>query len=419
MTISRRRLSGHAVACALLVAGAAAISVSAQSNYYPPTPSQGPPPNLSDNSQQFAIDTFITRHCCDEETGLRDGLYDEIERAIAENNAAYGIASSGAVITATKRRYLPSLQSTPYHNRPNQNIVDIAYHITYDITDIYAHGISYPFSRKAGQSIHVQISCEGWYPWYQGRGELMLTSIVAAPVLDTDHSVIEDTLGGILWQNVIPQYVDREISAKLGRFRKGTSRRSLGFACNTLGTKGFLDAPQFDHVLWDLVQPRFPALGGLRPQLAVRVTQIRRLPVRDLSNNQVYYPIETPRLELYAGYRPLVIDLPPMQEGQIFVPGPNAVVSSPIPPTNAQFAGRFVIIANMQLPAQYMFDDTGFISFDKTTDFGVGTRILNTPKLWWYRLPPSRHPVFVRSNGYELTLQITGPPTTVYSSSFR
>ena len=413
MTINRRRTSRLAVACAVLIVGAAAMDVSAQSNYYPPTPAQGPPPNLSDSSQQFSIDTFVTRHCCDETTGAPDGLYDQIEQAIAENNAAYGVASSGAIITATKIRYSPSMYSTQYTNRPNQNIVHISYYITYAITDIYSHGISYPFSRTAGQSIDIQISCEGWYPWYQGQGELTLTSIVSAPVLDTDHSVLEDTLGGILWQNVIPQYVDREITAKLTRFGKGTRRRPLGFSCNTLGTKAFLDSPRFDHVLWDFLQPRFPALGGLQPQLAVRVTQVRRLPVRDLSNNPVYYALETPRLELYAGYNHLVIDLPQMQEGQVYVPNANAVVSSPIPPTNAQYAGRLVIIANMMQLAQNI-EDSAFVAFDRATDFGAGTRILNTPKLWWYRSMFSRKPIFVRSNGYELTLQISGPPTSVY-----
>src|SRR5215475_11179997 len=81
---------------------AAAQSAGAQSNYYPATPPQGPPPNLSDGSQQFAIDTFITRHCCDTTTGVTDGVYDQIEHAIAENNAAYGTGSTGAVVTATK-----------------------------------------------------------------------------------------------------------------------------------------------------------------------------------------------------------------------------------------------------------------------------------------------------------------------------
>ena len=133
MTISRQRISRIAVACALLIAGAA-MDASAQSNYYPPTPAQGPPPNLSASSQQFTTDSFITRHCCDETTGAHDGLYDQIEQAIAENNAAYGVGTSGAVITATKKRYAPWMYSTQYTNRPNQNIVQISYEVTLQIS---------------------------------------------------------------------------------------------------------------------------------------------------------------------------------------------------------------------------------------------------------------------------------------------
>ena len=99
MTILSARTFGIAVTSVWL-ALAATSSASAQSYYYPPTPSQGPPPNQSDSSQAFTIDTFITRHCCDETTGAKDGLYDQIEQAIAENNAAYGVASTGAVVTA-------------------------------------------------------------------------------------------------------------------------------------------------------------------------------------------------------------------------------------------------------------------------------------------------------------------------------
>ena len=413
MTTATRRTFGIAITSVCL-ALAAATSASAQSYYYAPTPPQGPPPNLSDSSQQFSIDSFITRHCCDAETGAKDGLYDQIEQAIAENNAAYGVASTGAVVTATKTRYSPWMYSTQYTNRPNQHVVQISYYITYEITDIYWNGISYPFSRTAGQSIDIQISCEGWYPWYSGQGQLTLTSTVAAPVLDTDHSIIEDTLGGILWQNVIPQYVDSNITAKLTKFGKGTRRRSLGQACNTLGTKAIYDSPQLDHVLWDLVQPQFPVFGGaFQPQLSVRVAQVRRLTARDTSGGTLYYPVETPRLELHVGFaNRIVIDLPQMTEGQVYVPGATAVASMPVPPTNAQFAGKLVLVANMQ--HGYSIEDSAFIAYDKAANFGAGTRVLNTPKLWWYRSPFYRKPILMRSNGYEVTLHIAGPATQAY-----
>ena len=412
MTILSARTFGIAVTSVWL-AVAATSSASAQSYYYPPTPSQGPPPNQSDSSHAFTIDTFITRHCCDETTGAKDGLYDQIEQAIAENNAAYGVASTGAVVTATKTRYSPTMWATQYTNRPNQNIVRISYYIDYEITDIYWHGVPYPFSRTAGQSIDIDISCEGWYPWYQGKGKLTLTSHVAAPVLDTDHSIIEDTIGGILWRNVLPQYVDSQITAKLTGFGKGTHSRGLGFDCNTLGRQSFPDSPQLDQVLWDLLQPGFLA-STLRPQLSVRVLQVRRLTARDLYYNPLYYAVETPRLEVWVGYNNrITIDLPEMVEGQIYVPDASAVVSMPVPPSNAQIQGRVVIIANTQIGDS--IEDTAVLTFDKAASWGVGTPIVNTQKLWWYRSRFSLKPILMRSDGYEVTLQVSGGPTNTYN----
>jgi hypothetical protein len=412
MTIRFTRTFGIAITSAWL-AVAAVSSASAQSYYYPPTPPQGPPPNQSDSSQAFTIDTFITRHCCDEATGAKDGLYDQIEQAIAENNAAYGVASTGAVVTATKTRYAPTMWATQYTNRPNQNIVRISYYIDYEITSIYWQGVPYPFSRTAGQSIDIDISCEGWYPWYQGKGELTLTSRVAAPVLDTDHSIIEDTIGGILWQNVLPQYVDSQITAKLKGFGKGTHSRGLGIECNTLGRKSFADSPQLDQVLWDLLQPGF-IVSTLRPQLSVRVLQVQRLAARDLFDNPLYYAVETPRLEVWVGYNNrITIDLPEMVEGQIFVPDASAVASMPVPPSNDQIQGRVVLIANMQ--HGYSIEDTALLTFDKAASWGVGTPIVNTPKLWWYRSRFSRKPILMRSDGYEVTLQVSGGPIKNYN----
>jgi hypothetical protein len=207
-------------------------------------------------------------------TNLPDGIYDQVDRAVAENNAAYGGDTSGAVVTATKTRYSPWMYSTQFTDRPNQNIVLVSYHIEYDISDIYWHGIPYPFSRTAGQSVDIEISCEGIY---------------------------------------------------------------------------------------------------------------------------------------------LVVNLPQMTEGQVYVPDAKAVLSSPVPPVNAQYSGKLVIIANMWQVPQNM-EDSAFLAFDKASNWGAGTPIINTPKTWSYtNTRISRKPIYVRSNGYEVTLQIIGPPGSIYN----
>jgi hypothetical protein len=411
MTICPR----HALRLAIIIAvattiTAAADTAAAQSNYYAPTPAQGPPPHLSVNSPGLPIDLLITHHCCTP-TGAQDGVYDQIDQAVTSNNESYGTALSGAIVTATKTRYPPWMYQTQYTDRPNQSVVLISYLIKYDITAMYSYGLFYPFSRNAGQSIDIQISCEGWYPWYQGKGELTLTSIVSAVTLDSDHSVLEDTFGGTAWRNVIPSYIDGQITSKLSRFPRGTHRMSLGLPCNTLGTTTIAGNPALDQVRWDYVPPKTAVSAA--QQSTIAVTQVRRLPVHDVSNNPVYYPVESPRLELYAGYRHLVVSLPPMQEGQVYVPDSSAVVSSPLPPATTQYSGPFVVIVNMwQVPQN--IEDSTFLVFDKTTNFGAGTRTVDTPKIWWYLDPTvSRKPIIVYSNGYEVTLQVSGPPTLV------
>src|SRR5262249_37031914 len=154
--------------------------------------------------------------------------------------------------------------------------------------------------------------------------------------------------------------------------------------------------------LWDLVKPRFNAWTAF-DTVSVRVAQVKRLPVHDLDNNVVYYPTENPRLDLYVGYNSISVNLPAMVEGQVFVPTANNVVSIPTPPTTAQFTGKLVIIADMWQVPQNM-EDSSFAVFDKASNWGAGTRVMNTPKIWWYRSPLYRKPIIVRSPGYEVTL---------------
>jgi hypothetical protein len=292
------------------------------------------------------------------------------------------------------------MYATRYTDRPNQNVALISYYVSYDISNIYGGGVSYPFSRTAGQSIDIQISCEGWYPWYKGNGTLTLTSIVSSVTLDTDHSIAEDTFGGILWNNVIPQYVDSQIASRLGRFPSGTRTAPLGIQCNTLGAAAFPDDPGEDEVLWDYITPRPSIWPTVNPQISVRVTQVRRL------NNSAYYPVETPVVELYVGYQLLVLNLPPMVENQTFFPDATAVVSSPVPPTTTVYSAPLVLIANTRILS---IEDSTFDVFDATSNFGAGPRTVVTPKITSQFSPIYRKPIIVRSNGYEITLQITGP----------
>jgi hypothetical protein len=405
------------------------ITASAQyiyDNYYPPTPPQGPPAP-SAGFQSLGIDLVITPE-----------VHKRIDQAISDNNLCYlpaksGAAScfrpegvddndrciwgctkngvfvprptSGAIISATKKRYAPWLAQTLYADRPNENQVKVGYFIVYKLTGIWgcSGGVcfDFPFSRTVSQSIDVYVACKGWQ---NGTGDLGGTTIVSQAYMEPDHSLLEDTLFGILWNNVIPSYVDSRIRASLSSFGGGTGNfKSFGFSCNRLGVSAFLDMPKFDSVNFQRV-PVFTS-PLFTPGITVRVTQIRRLQLHAISGAIVRYPSETNQFELWVGYSSIVLTLPPMVENQTYFPTATAAVTVPVP------ASQLILIATMW-DLEHYTRDPSFAVFTKNNNWGGGTQRLNTPKIWSEFSPLLHKPILMRGNGYEVTLQITPPPTT-------
>jgi hypothetical protein len=175
----------------------------------------------------------------------------------------------------------------------------------------------------------------------------------------------------------------------------------LNMSCNTLGAAPVADTPQFDEILWDYVTPSPSIPPAVNPQISIRVTEVQRL------NTSAYYPVETPILELYAGYQRLVLDLPPMAPNQSFFPDATAVVWSPVPPTTTAYSAPLVLIANTRILDN--IEDSTFDVFDATSNFGAGTQTAVTTKITSQFSPFYRKPIIVRSNGYQITLQIIGP----------
>jgi len=396
-------------------------------NYYPPTPPQGPP--LASTAAQFiGIETFITPE-----------VYGRIDQAISDNNRCYNAVKSGAascfrdqgvddndkciwgctkngvfiprptsaaIITASKQRYSPWLAQTLYPDRPNEKQALITYSVVYNLSDIWGcSGVcfDYPFSRTVSQTIDLYIACQGWQT---GTGALAVNTVVSPAYMDPNHSLAEDVLFGILWNNVIPAIVDSKIRAALSSFGSGTHSAQLGSSpmlCNRLGV--FSDAnPRLEAVTFEYFPPlRLPPFA--LQQITVRVTQIRRLTLHDLYGAVVRYPTEVPQLELYVGYSKIVLTPPPMIEGQTYLPPSTAFVSVPVP------SNQLVIIATMWDLSHYT-RDPGYVVFDKNSNWGAGTRLLNTPKIWSEWNSIIRKPIIRRGSGYEVTLEITPPPTT-------
>ncbi|HJT86593.1 MAG TPA: hypothetical protein VJ732_02030 [Bryobacteraceae bacterium] len=327
--------------------------------------------------------------------------------AILQNNINQGVAAANASLAANKNyhatiswssdTWFPYMLQTQYKDRPNEFYVNKPFILTFDVSNISAKvagvWVSYPFDRTISQSINVQIFCEGWQ---NGKGVLTYKAVFDPPYLDPDHSVLEDFLG----LDFVPNYVDSKIQGALGSFPAGTQNTSTGQACYSLG----VPTPAADAYEVDL-QPTHRVVVATLPfsEMTVRILQVTRLTLHN-RYGVVYEQVETPHLDFWAGWSRLHLDLPPMVEGQAYVPTTNAVLQTPVPPDS----GQLVLIADMTYDGVSQEDST-FAVFGKSGNFGNGTQSIPTPKTWSEPPVNGGKPIFVTGNGYQLVVQIVSP----------
>lgn len=133
--------------------------------------------------------------------------------------------------------------------------------------------------------------------------------------------------------------------------------------------------------------------------MSVRVVNVTRM-----ANGNEYEALEKPHLNLWAFYSNLQLDLPPMVEGQTFIPTTNAVVETHVPSASSEL----IVIASMTYDGLPQ-DDSTWAIFGQSANFGAGTQTLVTPKKWYELIQGSTRPVWLTANGYQVTLQITLP----------
>src|SRR5262249_50736227 len=157
-----------------------------------------------------------------------------------------------------------------------ENIAQNTFFVVYALSQIWgcssAGCFDYPFSRTVSQSIDVYISCQGWQT---GTGNLVATTVVSQAYMDADHSLLDDTLFGIPWNNLIPSYVDSKIRSSLAKFGSPTAPKVLSktnpdgtvdpMECNRLGVVAFTDglSAKYEAINYDYVVPRFTVAPGL------------------------------------------------------------------------------------------------------------------------------------------------------------
>jgi hypothetical protein len=352
-------------------------------------PAQGPPA-ASQNAQSVAID------------GLTGVLTVKIDSKVAAKNASLATdPSHRAVISASIQAHTPFMTASTYPNKPNQFLAEVQYTVTYRVSNIQVNvlgeWVPYPFDRFITQEIDLDTTCEGWYTQ---NGALTYTAVPYPANVEGDHSFLEDALGALLLE-VIPNYVDSVISQSLGDFSSAASSFSAGAACRSLGVSTKAQGFPYDAINYD--QPHFPIIP--LPQIQVSVAQVRRMQVRSYNGTPVYNPVEAPRLDFYAGFSYLHIQLPPMVEGQTVNLTQGNTVETPLPPVT----GSLVVIANLSSGNDNLDADYAFRTFGSPT-FGNGPEIMYIPKHWIQPSPgPDPKMVTVSAPGYEITLQVTTP----------
>ncbi|HLK49613.1 MAG TPA: hypothetical protein VKT49_15830 [Bryobacteraceae bacterium] len=271
----------------------------------------------------------------------------------------------------------PSMFQTQNQDRPNEFFVKMPYILSYTASVPLVGGLTIT------QALDVDVYCEGWQT---GKGALTIRQVLYPPYFDQNqYSIAAEILQ-------IPGLVNPYVEAALAQLPSGTNTSTTSQACYSLGVSG-------DAYLVDLSPThRVTAVSSLLPEIGVRVLQVTR------SSSSAYEPLETPHLDVWAGYSEMHLDLPPMVPGQSFVPTTNAVVQTPVPPSG----GQLVLIADITYTGMTQEDST-FAVFGASSNFGNGTQTLTTQKSWFMPAQNGNKPYKVYVNGYDVTLQVTAP----------
>ena len=201
------------------------------------------------------------------------------------------------------------------------------------------------------------------------------------------------------------------VESLLSSVSSGASSIPAVQVCRTLGVAQATEQGQTGYYIF--YDP--PATTAFHPPTGQIGLSVRVLKVTRLANGGHYEAQETPLLTLWAFYSALQLQLPTMIEGQTYAPATSTVVETPVPSAN----GELVLIASMtysDLPGE----DNVFAVFGHSSNFGSGTQNLVTPKKYPAPNPDpaaSNKPIIATANGYQVTLQIVGPPTTLHPSN--
>lgn len=364
-------------------------------------PAQGPPPP-GDPYQSIGVGII---------TSLLKGA---IQQTVDSTNARIERQSESTGVKArlsfTYKIFKPGMSVTTFQDRPNQNIVRIAYSVDFDVTNIRYHGIPY-FSRKINQSIEVNVACKNWFT---DNGVINIATKVDKPFLD-NASFAEQALNFFIG-NTLLNLVDSKMRQTLPDAFK-TSTNWPNSTCNCLSVdSGSAPHYEFGEVKFALKKGFKPPIGTAFDQATVTLKSIKRLAARDNTGNALYTPMEDIQILFYANQTLRVANLTQMKEGEERPLNVQSIIF-PRPAPN----GLIVLIGNVEQQNSNNITDSRFAAFNKTVNYGHGVQKLIVQKSYWLkpqRLPNGQmtKPLEVKVNAYEFTVQINAPVPVVINS---
>ncbi len=346
------------------------------------TPPPEGPPQAAPSAPHSVLTAFYT-----------DVVTFVIQQAVNKANAKLSLAN----VSFSADMSSPYMLATTYRDGPNELVANIPYNLTYNVNILSGVGPTLTIT----QSSNIHVSCEGW----QTGSGLITSKIVFDPAYFDPEQ----------YNNLVTSQLQSQIQAAVNSLPLGPA--SLPFPltpqhCRSLGAYTLAQSGFEDSIYWD---DPLPFHINLTPGIAVRVLQVRRLPL-DYGATPEYEPTESPYLALWANYSFTSLNLPPMMEGDVFVPATSVGFTTPVPAN-----GQLVLIGSMnyksiQLPIGQ--SDSVYAVFDSSTNFGAGAQTLDMPKTYTYQVPNLffHKPIIVSTTGagYEVTLQISPPAFTFH-----
>jgi len=348
--------------------------------------------------------------------GNNVGVRGQVDSAIAATNANMAQQTSirAKINVESFTAYGPNMSATTFTDRPNQRFVAIPYMVGYKVYDVQKNvggqWVSTSVTRKISHSITMQMFCD---KWETGKGSLKLVTKIDRPYMDPNQGGTLEQVINFFLNGHLTDFIDGQVRQQLKAIPLANGTLTLPLNCNTLGRyQGDTATPTDDLIVYSdhqLPGKLTAAIGtAALNQTTVKLVSLKRLVAHNLQGGVLYQPSEAPALEVYANFQHLHLPLAPLLEGQQI-----ALNAPPLTLSGLGNTQPLVLITNIiqNVAINTVPTDTRWALFDKSMNFGNGTRTIRIPKFYTVQANPQTgaKPYRVAVDAYELTLQITAP----------